>query len=84
MSQVGVPSGVVKSQSTTEQARGRGAMLSTLWIGCLGHVCRDIIENINDFIRDVPLNLHRNKLCYLKYGNYESDRCPSPSKLVEL
>ena len=53
-------------------------------MGCLGHIYRDIIENINDFIRDVPLNLHRNKLCYLKYGNYESDRCPSPSKLVEL
>ena len=48
ISQVGVPSGVVKSHSSTEQARGRGAMVNDYWSRLLDHVFRDIIESIND------------------------------------
>ena len=51
MSQLGVPSGVVKVHSSTEQERGRGGAI--VQAGLLGlHFLGDIIDNINDIFRD--------------------------------
>ena len=64
MSQLGVPSGVVKVHSSTEQERGRGGAMAQA--GLLGlHFLGDIIDNINDIFRDEPLQT-LDILCYLK------------------